>query len=634
MSENVKLKFRNRLKKINSPAIIKNIVLISTPWPLFNRPSIQLGSLKAYLRSLLPDLNVQTEHLYLKVAESLGYRLYQIISERTWLAEAIYAVLLFPDRYREIEKIYQRESEGKPEIKGFGFKNLTNRIREISEELIDTIDWSVFELAGFSICLCQLTSTIYFIKQIKRRFPKLKTVVGGSLLSGYTNPKMFHIFPEIDFLINGEGEIPLGELIRHLGTPQNMSMLPQLEGVASRQKPMQGRNQLFCQADSLNNIPSPDYDDYFHLLDTFRPENRFFPTLPVETSRGCWWHRQTGIKKLKGCAFCNLNLQWEGYRTKQLNRIVSEIDHLTTKHKTLSVAFMDNMIPVKGSDKVFQQLGMLKKDFQFFGEIRASTPRRVLKKMKVAGMDEVQIGIEALCTDLLNKMNKGTTAIQNLEIMKNCEEFGIVSASNLIVHFPGSDCEDVEETLRCLDFALPFRPLRLVRFWLGLGSTVWHDPKAFGIREIFNHPNYSRLFPDEVCKSLTFMIQAYRGDLKYQKKNWRPVKEKVRVWKKTYTELNKDPLSEPILSFRDGRDFLIIRHRRLKSKPFTHRLVGTSRSIYLFCQQHRSLKRIVDHFQAIPAERIEAFLKLMIDKKLMFSEGKKYLSLAIPARYP
>ena len=112
MSENVKHIQRGKkiirsvVRKKNKTSLIREqIVLISTPWPLFNRPSIQLGALKAYLRSFFPDLTVHTEHLYLKVAKTLGYGLYQIISERTWLAEAIYAVLLFPDRYREIEKI-------------------------------------------------------------------------------------------------------------------------------------------------------------------------------------------------------------------------------------------------------------------------------------------------------------------------------------------------------------------------------------------------------------------------------------------------------------------------------------------------------------------------------------------------
>jgi hypothetical protein len=33
----------------------KQVVLVSTPWPLFNRPSIQLRALKAYLTPSIPD---------------------------------------------------------------------------------------------------------------------------------------------------------------------------------------------------------------------------------------------------------------------------------------------------------------------------------------------------------------------------------------------------------------------------------------------------------------------------------------------------------------------------------------------------------------------------------------------------
>jgi hypothetical protein len=78
------------------------IVLLSTPWPLYNRPSIQLGTLKAYLRSIYPDIQVEAHHVYLKLAESIGYRLYHEISKRTWLAETDRRPMIFGNpRYAE-----------------------------------------------------------------------------------------------------------------------------------------------------------------------------------------------------------------------------------------------------------------------------------------------------------------------------------------------------------------------------------------------------------------------------------------------------------------------------------------------------------------------------------------------------
>ena len=383
------------------------------------------------------------------------------------------------------------------------------------------------------------------------------------------------------------------------------------------------------QLDKLSDLPVPDYDEYFDLLKTFHPCHHFFPTLPAEISRGCWWAKTRRGGKHAGCAFCNLNLQWDGYRVKRSGQVVKEIDHLTTKYKSLSVAFMDNLVPAKQSADIFGRLAGLNKDFNIFCEIRTTTPRQVLADMKHAGVREVQIGIEALSTSLLKKLKKGTTAIQNLEIMKHCEELGILNSSNLIFQFPGSDSEDVAETLRNLEFALPFQPMRFVHFWLGLGSPVWHNPQAFGLKSVCNHHNWVILFPHWITKSIAFMIQSYRGDLVRQRKLWQPVKQKVRDWVKSYAEFHKVSESTPILSYRDGRDFLIIKQKQLKTDSMTHRLVDTSREIYLFCGQHRSLKRIVHQFPHVGEEKIRPFLNMMVEKKLMFAEHDNYLSLAV-----
>ena len=255
-----------------------------------------------------------------------------------------------------------------------------------------------------------------------------------------------------------------------------------------------------------------------------------------------------------------------------------------------------------------------------------------MKAMRAAGMQEVQIGIEALSTRLLKKINKGTTTIQNIEIMKHCEMTGITNSSNLILYFPGSDQKDVDETLRNLDFVLCFRPLKIVHFWLGLGSPVWEHPEKFGLKSVFNHRNYAAIFPPEVFNGMRFIIQSYRGDLVSQRKLWKPVKKKLRAWKKSYEELHRSPTHKSILSFRDGRNFLIIRQKRLNGQSLTHRLEGTSRAIYLFCGQHRSLEKILARFPSVASDRIEPFLKMMVDKKLMFQENNNYLSLAVPAK--
>jgi ribosomal peptide maturation radical SAM protein 1 len=611
----------------------KAVALISTPWPLYSRPSIQLGALKAYLQSRLPDVKIEAHHVYLKLAQSIGYRLYHEISQRTWLAESVYAALLFPERFETIEKLFNREAGRKANIKEIGLKKLTVLIKKATDAFISSRNWGDHLLAGFSVSLCQLTSALYFIKCIKKKFPELIIVIGGSTFSGSTGPEFFELFPEVDAIVNGEGELPFSQLVDSLKATASLSGIPLIKGIiTSEAVDNNGDPNIFHQLKNLSCLPPPDYDDYFDLLKSFNSKNMFFPTLPAETSRGCWWHRTYLSGRTSGCAFCNLNLQWEGYRTKNPSQVVKEIDHLTAKYKTLSVSIVDNVLPRETSRIIFEQLGKLKKDLRLFSEIRSTTSYQELKVMANAGIRSVQIGIEALSTSLLKKLRKGTSAIQNLEIMKNCEALGIVNISNLILHFPGSDLQDVEETLGSIEFAMSYRPLKAIGFWLGQGSPVWQDPKTYGIRATFNHPNWSYLFPRKILQSMHFMIQAYRGDLGHQRKIWQPVKKKVEIWQIIYAELNKEPDVSPILSLRDGRDFLIIRQRRLHTEPMNHRLVGTSRSIYLFCRRHHSIKRIRNQFQTFPEDKIVSFLKMMVDKKLMFEEKDKYLSLAVPIK--
>jgi len=294
---------------------------------------------------------------------------------------------------------------------------------------------------------------------------------------------------------------------------------------------------------------------------------------------------------------------------------------------------MDNLLPSRDLGGLFKRVALLGKDLRLFAEIRATTSRNELSAMAAAGMREVQVGIEALSSRLLKRIQKGTSAIQNLEIMKNCEAPNLPRLnSNLILNFPGSGQIEVDETLANLEFALPFRPLKGIPFWLGYGSPVWQDPTAFGLKRVHNHPFYAKVFPPEILQVLVLIIQGYHGGLRHQQRLWRPVKQRLEEWKTAYSQLHQNPRSDPILSYQDGGNFLIIRQRRYGIDDMTHRLKGASRKIYLFCEKNRSMSQILARFPGFGEEKVRPFLSMMVDKRLMFREGERYLSLAVPIR--
>ncbi|MFC1876695.1 radical SAM protein, partial [Thermodesulfobacteriota bacterium] len=385
----------------------KHICLISTPWPLFKRPSIQLGSLKSFLNKDRKDIRVDTAHIYLNVGHAIGYDVYQAVSKRTWLAESVYAALLYPERSGAIERFFRKQASRSPVLKSVDFEVLARQARDATDEAIQKINWHGVGLVGFSVCLCQLTSSLYAIRQVKKISPDIITLFGGSTVSNPFCRKYLDVFTDIDVIVNGEGELPLLRLLEHLEKYGSIETAHTIDGVVTRGS-SDNEVHFFSQLSHLEGLATPDYDDYFKTLDTFSPAKRFFPTLPVESSRGCWWKGDILEKQTKGCAFCNLNLQWSGYRQRTPARVVHDIDVLTERHQTLSVAFMDNVLPAKSSDALFEELKRLNKDLQMFSEIRASTPMKTLDKMRLAGITEVQVGVESFSSNLLKKMNKGT----------------------------------------------------------------------------------------------------------------------------------------------------------------------------------------------------------------------------------
>jgi ribosomal peptide maturation radical SAM protein 1 len=612
----------------------RRIALIAPPWPLYTRPSIQLGALKAYVRSRFPEVAVQAHHVYLQIAESIGYELYHHISQRTWLAESVYGALLYPERSAGLARLFQSEAAGNRLLRRTEFARLTARVQAATAKWLSATDWKPLRLVGVSSVLCQLTASMYFIRSLKQLRPDLTIVAGGAAFNSASAAATLALFPEIDAVVCGEGERPLGHLVQHhVMQGQNLHEIPALDGILLRSA-LQRRPAApdFCQMESLARMPLPDFTDYFETLSGFDSAKRFFPTLPIEFSRGCWWQRETAAGEGRGCEFCNLNLQWRGYRAKSAAQAVSEVDRLTRRHRVLSVALMDNVLPRDSTVDLLRGLVGLNRDLSVFAEIRATTTQAELKLMRAAGMRTVQVGIEALSTRLLRKLRKGTRAVQNLEIMKHCEALGIATLSNLIAHFPASDEEDVAETLKTMDFASPFRPPRFVSFWLGLGSPAWRHPEMLGLRNVFNHPRWARIFPQRVFQQFPFMVQSYRGGCGRQRRLWQPVRERLRIWDKSYEKLHRGSVAEPILSYSDGGDFMIIRERRLNGSMVTHRLEGSSRRIYLFCNHHRSLRRIIANFPRIPADKILSFLRMMTARKLMFSENNRFLGLAAPIR--
>jgi ribosomal peptide maturation radical SAM protein 1 len=588
------------------------IGLASMPWPIFNRPSIQLAALKAYLDT---NSEYQTDlfHPYLQVAANIGAEHYHYLALNSWAGEALYAPLLFPEQHEAAEKLFYEECKKNPFLKKLDFQACLNALDKSLELWVNSLDLAKYSLFGFSICFNQLVATLTAAKCLKRIQPDLPIVIGGSGCVGEIGASLLKNFNQIDYVINGEGEEALLQLVDWMDEKSNPLSLPSTILAKGH------IHTLDCAkgVSNLNSLPVPDYQPYFSEMQKSFPDNNFIPVLPLEFSRGCWWNK---------CKFCNLNLQWHGYRKKSAVTLIHEVRKQAERHQCLNFCFTDNALPPKETDILFEKLSTLNADYDFFAELRVITKPDLLKSYRKGGLTSIQVGIESLSSSLLKKMEKGTRCIENIAAMRQSAEAGITLDGNLICEFPGSSEAEVQETLTNLDFVLPFTPLSSASFFLGHGSPVANRPKDYGITAIVQHKKNKQLFPAELLQNLCMLIKGYRGDKSKQQKLWKPVHKEIQRWQDFHKRRDN---TQPPLSYRDGGDFLLIRQERPDNSPHLHRLRGSSRKIYLFCRSIRSIHEIQTAFPQIKKTNLLSFLNDLTSKKILFTEDDLFLALAI-----
>lgn len=583
-------------------------LLVSAPWALFHRPSIQLAILRNYLQAE-GGYPVENRHLYLNIARKIGIERYSRIGRSGWAGDALFAPLLFPEKRPEAARLFhselQRDSKGPvPD-----FDTLVADIEACCSDWLANIELEAFSVVGFSVCFSQLTASLYLASRIQDT-ADVATVFGGSSCAGSAGMSLIEQFEQIDYLIDGEGEKPLLELCRYLSGER--TTIP--DQVRTRHRDEYGPR--IPDIKPLDDLPVPDFKPYLEEVHRLFDNLPFMPILPVEFSRGCMWNR---------CTFCNLNLQWHGYRHKSSARMIAEIQELSTANESLNFAFTDNMLPNRELDYFFRAAAESGQDLSFFGEIRAKTTPEQLSHYRRGGLKSVQVGIESLSAPLLARMQKGTTVMDNIAVMKYCCAADILLQGNIIIEFPATTPEEIAETLENLDFVFPFAPLDTAAFFLGCGSPIHCRTSDFEIRAVTVHPKNRMLFPKAFQSG--HLIADYRGDKQVQKKRWKPVRQKMQAWQDFH--MARSAQSGPALSYRDGGSYLFVQQELPGQEPLLHRLRGLSRKIYLYCDQPKTIDEICDSFPRQSRDAIETFIGQLCGKRLMFRENNRALSLAV-----
>src|SRR5665647_518915 len=148
------------------PTTLFRVGLISMPWSIVNRPSIQLGTLKAWLDR---DEAIQTHtfHPYLQVARDIGTEIYHHLARNSWAGEALYSALLFPEQRRQAARLFDQSCRGNSRLRGLDFEQTVQRLDRSLDRWLARLDLAGFHLIGFSICFNQLLSSLTAAARIK-----------------------------------------------------------------------------------------------------------------------------------------------------------------------------------------------------------------------------------------------------------------------------------------------------------------------------------------------------------------------------------------------------------------------------------------------------------------------------------
>ncbi len=595
---------------------MSEVALVLMPFAAPQRPSIALGLLKASLAPLKIESRVYYANLWYVEAMSLEavmraerHRVECLVGE--W----IFASAAFPDYQPDAQDYYALLPDMTPEV-----RELVTRLRELSPEFIDLAARRILRdqprVVACSSMFAQHCASLALLRRVKQLAPEVITVMGGANCEGPMGKITHEAFPWVDYLVNGEAEAVFPKLCADLLAGRRSS----LAGVLTPYTRGKVEEPERLVIDQLDSSPTPDYDDYFETLEASPLRALLMPGLLIETSRGCWWGQK------HHCTFCGLNGSGMGYRSKSAERILEEFQGLAARYRLLDFAVVDNIINMAHLKTVLPFLAALPERFNLFYETKANLRREQVRLLSEAGVNWIQPGIESMHDEVLKLMDKGTTALINVQLLKWCREYGLQVTWNMLMGFPEEKPEWYEEMAAWLPLIFHLQPptgsgmVRYDRF-----SPYHTNPEKYGIT-LSPCPTYRFVYPlsPEQLSDMAYFFEDQPGSIRRLERQQhegplQASREVIRAWKRS----SRQSLP-PILSVHDDGTTLHFLDTRPCAPARRQSLEGELRLAYLACQEPRSQKGVGE----------PQVVQELVDRKLVLELGGRYLALAVSGDLP
>jgi anaerobic magnesium-protoporphyrin IX monomethyl ester cyclase len=294
------------------------------------------------------------------------------------------------------------------------------------------------------MCLTNMREAAFKMAQLARQ-RGCKVIVCSSDASDHYEK---YLENGADFIVLGEGEITLLELINNAEKPEKS--FESISGIAFQKE---GKTILTSKREvlkDLDSLPMPAWD----LINIAPYKNAWLDkwgyfSINVATTRGCPFK----------CNWCAKPIYGNRYNTRSPEKVVEEIKYLFEHFQATHVWFCDDIFGLKPGwvNKFADLIEAQKLKFGFKIQCRADLllQENNIAALARAGCESVWMGAESGSQKILDAMDKGTKIEQIYEATRLLKKHKIKPAFFLQFGYPGEEMVDIHKTINMLLDLMP-----------------------------------------------------------------------------------------------------------------------------------------------------------------------------------
>jgi radical SAM superfamily enzyme YgiQ (UPF0313 family) len=284
------------------------------------------------------------------------------------------------------------------------------------------------DVVGFTAMSFQFQIAMGLVKLTKEFSKDITIVMGGyHVTADSENIINSDDMNYIDFLINGEGEVPFNELLKSLANGKDFSSVPGISYKENGNVFHNPRPEKLLDPEDIK-LPLRSariYKKGFHMMG--------MPADVIETSRGCVYT----------CNFCSIrNMYGKSFRKFSIDRIITDLEDAKS-HGTEGIFITDDNITIDGKRLIALSEEVTRAKLNMTFAVQASVRGfkknpGLAKSLAQAGTKFVFLGIENASDDnleFMNKSNQLSTADTEL-VVKELKKNGILVVGGFIFGNP------------------------------------------------------------------------------------------------------------------------------------------------------------------------------------------------------